>query len=70
MSENLDRPPPPAPKTERWVIMMVCAFAPAVTALFVPESARVALFVASAAIFIVSFVIMIRNHRRERDERR
>jgi hypothetical protein len=61
---------PTPPKTERWVIMMAWAFAPAVAALFVPQSLRVPLFAISGAVFLASFVLMIRHARQERDERR
>ena len=70
MSENQMQSMPTVPKTERWVIMMAWALPPAVAALFVPQSLRVPLFAISGVIFLASFVLMIRQARREPDERR
>lgn len=70
MSENQMQSTPTVPKTERWVMIMAWSFAPAVAALFVPQSLRLPLFAVSGAVFLASFVLMIRQAKRERDERR
>ena len=61
------RIPPTAPKTERWIVIMALAFAPVVAALFLPQAARIPLVVIGGLLFLVGFVLMIRESRRSRD---
>jgi hypothetical protein len=50
-----------SPKTERWVIVMVCSFVPVLAALFVPQAVRIPLLALGGLVFITSFVLMLRK---------
>jgi hypothetical protein len=49
---------------------MASAFVPAIAGLFAPASARIPLVAISGLVFIGSFVLMLRESRRERNQRR
>ena len=66
MSRNPNRKSTP-PQTERWVIIMVLAFVPVLTALFLPETARIPLVALGGLTFVAGFVLMIRESRRSGD---
>ena len=63
MSQNLTRGPIAAPKTERWVVVMVCSFVPVLEALFVPQAARIPLLAVAGVIFAIAFALMLRQSR-------
>ena len=50
-----------SPKTERWLIVMVCSFLPVLAALFVPQALRIPLLAAGGVVFIAAFVLMLRK---------
>lgn len=66
MSEDRNRVARATPKTERWVIVLACAFIPAIAALTVPEAARIPLLAVSALVFVAGFALMLRESRRSR----
>lgn len=66
MSESSKRSLTESPKTERWVIVMACAFAPMLAALFLPETMRIPLIVIAGMIFVAGFVLMLRASRHSR----
>ena len=66
MSQNPNRKPTP-PRTERWVIIMALAFVPVLTALFLPEAARIPLVALGGLTFVAGFVLMVRESRRSGD---
>jgi hypothetical protein len=66
MSQNKDHATT-TPKTERWVKVMALAFVPVTTALFVPEVARMPLIAIGGLMFLVGFVLMLRQSRQSRD---
>ena len=63
MSENFKRIDSRSPKTERWVIVMMCSFLPVIAALFLPEAVRIPLVAVAGVIFIWGFVLMVRQSR-------
>ena len=63
MSENIERGPTASPKTERWLIVMACAFIPVVAALVVPQALRIPLLALSGLVFAVGFALMLRQSR-------
>ena len=66
MSENPNFVPPTPPKTERWLVVMAAAFAPVIAAMFFPQAARIALVALGGVTFVVGFVLMLRQSRRDR----
>lgn len=66
MSQKPNSSPAVPPKTERWVVVMAAAFVPVVAALFLPESARIALVAIGGLTFVTGFVLMFRASRRSR----
>ena len=63
MSENFKRIDDRSPKTERWVTVMACSFLPVIAALFLPEAVRIPLVAVAGVIFILGFVLMVRQSR-------
>ena len=66
MSDNRSRTRHTVPRTERWIIVMACAFLPMLAALLAPEVARIPLVAIAGLVFVVGFVLMIRQSRRSR----
>ncbi len=70
MSDKQNRTEPAMPKTERWVIVMGCAFVPVLAALVLPEAARIPLLAIGGLTFLAGFALMVRESRRSRDNER
>ena len=67
MPETQNRTELTAPRTERWVLFMACAFLPVMAALVAPEVARIPLLAVGGLTFVAGFVLMVRESRRARD---
>ena len=66
MSNQAERSTPGAPRTERWVRVMVFAFVPVVLAIFLPESLKVPLVALGGLCLVIGFGLMIRTSRQSR----
>jgi MFS superfamily sulfate permease-like transporter len=68
MSDNRNRTAHTVPRTERWIIVMACAFLPMLAALVAPEVARIPLVALAGLVFLIGFVLMVSQSRRSRDD--